>query len=314
MGSTSFISGPRLFTTTSVRTILHNSFYAGQVKYNDQSFVGLHEPLVSGDNFTTVQQVLRKNSGRSETLHPRPERNYLLKGLIRCAYCGMPMWSQTYKNGNRYYREHHRSRGLMECPSGSGSVICEVADEQVGRLVNAIALETDWIDQIIALIQLQDEVKTISESRRRVEERLRRLGKAYVNGVYADSDFEREKRSLEMQLESLVVPEVNAATEAGRLLEQLPELWEAATLEERRGLLLAMLDGVYFDAKEAKAIVAIRPKPAFQIAVTKEGSNVTLIKNEPPNIPLEGGMCFWWRRGGVEPPVQKTSPRDVLQA
>ena len=65
-----------------------------------------------------------------------------------------------------------------------------------------------------------------------------------------------------------------------------------------------MLDGVYFDAKEAKAIVAIRPKPpfrpVFRVAVTKEGSNVALIKNEPPNVPLEADLWFWWRRGGVE--------------
>ena len=28
-----------------------------------------------------------KNSGRSETLHPRPERQHLLKGVIRRACC-----------------------------------------------------------------------------------------------------------------------------------------------------------------------------------------------------------------------------------
>jgi len=31
-------------------------------------------------------------------------REYLLKGLIRCAHCLMPMWAQTYKSGRRYYR------------------------------------------------------------------------------------------------------------------------------------------------------------------------------------------------------------------
>jgi site-specific DNA recombinase len=41
------------------------------------------------------------------TLQQHPERAYLLKGLLRCAYCGMPMWAQTYKSGNPYYREHN---------------------------------------------------------------------------------------------------------------------------------------------------------------------------------------------------------------
>ena len=75
---------PRLFTTASIRGILHNPFYTGKVKYNDELFPGTHEPLVSQEIFDTVQVTLKKNSGRSETLRPRPAREYLLKGIVRC--------------------------------------------------------------------------------------------------------------------------------------------------------------------------------------------------------------------------------------
>ena len=64
-----------------------------------------------------------------------------------------------------------------------------------------------------------------------------------------------------------------------------------------------MLDAVYVDTLEEKAIVAIRPKPAFQplfeIATTREGSDVILI-NQPPqadNEPEAVDSCFWLRRG-----------------
>ena len=47
-----------------------------------------------------------------------------------------------------------------------------------------------------------------------------------------------------------------------------------------------MLDGVYIDAKDEKRIVAIKPKPAFgpvfQVATTKAGSDVVLIREEDP--------------------------------
>ena len=87
----SVIQGPRLFTHASVRGILHNTFYAGLVRHRKQFYPGVHEPLVSKEVFDVVQDKLRKNSGRSQTLTPRPERQYLLKGIIRCAYCLMPM-------------------------------------------------------------------------------------------------------------------------------------------------------------------------------------------------------------------------------
>ena len=64
-----------------------------------------------------------------------------------------------------------------------------------------------------------------------------------------------------------------------------------------------MLDAVYVDAKEGKAVVAIRPKPAFrpvfEIATTREGSNVALITTTPPDFfsPEALNSCSWWRRG-----------------
>ena len=73
-------------------------------------------------------------------------------------------------------------------------------------------------------------------------------------------------------------------------------------MNERRKLMLTMLDAVYVDAKEEKCIVAIKPKPPFnpifQVATTKEGSGVILLK-EPPAAFSEA-PCFWWRRGRVE--------------
>ena len=112
------------------------------------------------------------------------------------------------------------------------------------------------------------------------------LGTAFVDGVYEENDYKRQKRQLELELESLVVPQADAAEEAGQLIEKLPELWQEATLLERRTLLLTMLDGVYIDAKDEKRVVAIKPKPAFrpvfQVATTKAGSDVVLFQEECP--------------------------------
>ena len=77
-----------------------------------------------------------------------------------------------------------------------------------------------------------------------------------------------------MELESLVVPGVNGAEEARNLIHDLPKLWSSANPEERRKLLLTVLEAVYIDAKQTKSIVAIKPKPPFrpifQVAVFEE--------------------------------------------
>jgi len=111
---------------------------------------------------------------------------------------------------------------------------------------------------------LADDVEQVRHERTQTEQRLKRLGKAYVDGLYDDEGYRREKRSLEDKLANLVVPGVDAAMEAGKLLEDLPVLWEEADLAERRKLLMAMLYAVYVDTVDEKSVEAIRPKPAFQ--------------------------------------------------
>jgi hypothetical protein len=148
-------------------------------------------------------------------------------------------------------------------------------------------------------------VERVREQRVKTREKLKRLGIAFVAKTFDEAEFHRQRRQLELELESLVVPEADAAQEAGNLIQELPQLWVAANSAEQRQILLTMLDGVYVDAKEERRIVALKPKPAFkvlfQIATTKEGSGIVLY-NEKTLALSESldGSCFWWRRGRVE--------------
>ena len=215
-------SGPKLFTVASVRGILHNPFYTGKIKHRGEIMPGVHDSLISEELFDTVQATLKKNNSRSETLNPRPERHYLLKGIIRCAYCGMPMWAQTYHNGHRYYREHKASRSIDICPSAGVTIACEIVDDQIRKLVSAIELGPRWLDEVLSIISLKDESERIQKQRKQANDKLRRMGRAYIDGLLPDDEYSRQKKLLEMELESLVVPGANAAEEAGNLLINLP--------------------------------------------------------------------------------------------
>jgi site-specific DNA recombinase len=283
-------NGPRLFTTASIRWILHNPFYCGKIAYRGKLLPGKHQALISEDVFDMVQKTLKKNCGRSETLAIKAQRQYLLKGIIRCAYCGLPMSSQTYNSGNAYYREHNTSRSNGLCSRGA-AITCRIIDDQIDELVSGIELGPQWLEEVLSIISQKDEVHQVEEKKVAVIEKLRRMAKAYVDGLFPDEEYHQQKKLLEMELESLVIPAADASEEAGKLIMNLKGLWAEANLEEKRKLLLTMLDAVYVDAKKSKSIVAIRPKPPFkpifQVAVAKEESEIRII-----NEPIKGTSVF----------------------
>ncbi len=86
-------------------------------------------------------------------------------------------------------------------------------------------------------------------------------------GLFDEVEYHRQKKSLEWELESLLIPEVDAAKEAGRLLADMPKLWAGATLLERHQMLTVILDAVYIDMKGSKSIVSVKAKPAFKLVL-----------------------------------------------
>jgi site-specific DNA recombinase len=162
---------------------------------------------------------------------------------------------------------------------------------------------------VLAIISLKDEVEQVKKKRLSIQEKLRRMARTYLDGLFPDEEYHRQKRLLEMELDSLLIPEANAAEEAGKLIRDLPNLWEKANQCERRKLLTLMLDAVYFEAKKIKSVVAIRPKPpfapVFQVAASKEGSKIRIL-----NEPYKGSSVFLVETGESRTPrpKAKTSP------
>ena len=67
--------------------ILRNPVYSGLIRFNEQQFKGMHEALIEESLYRKVQSVRRDRSHGATKL----KREFLLKGLIRCAECGSVM-------------------------------------------------------------------------------------------------------------------------------------------------------------------------------------------------------------------------------
>ena len=103
----------------------------------------------------------------------------------------------------------------------------------------------------------------------REKERLKlkkvRTIKLYKEGYIEDAEFQGEMAAVELAIRKLDVPEVGGVTydevvEAGEHIPGMAALWDVATPEERREMVILMLEpgGLYYDM-EQKIIAALNP-------------------------------------------------------
>ena len=271
------------FTHFAIRDLLTNPFYAGQLRFRNDIVPGSHEKVVDITLYEAVQSLrTRRTQGPSR-------RSYLLRGIVRCAQCGGRLWATSPHHGYTYYRQQ---ANVHDCPMGETSVPCKVIDRQVEDVVTSLRLEPNWRETIIQRVIALSERERVAGERRQAEGRLKRLGRAFIDGFISERAYEAERGQLEARLASLVTPEVDVAVEAGALLDQIQELWREATTDERHNLLVGMIDAVYVDMS-ARKVVGITPKGPFKEAFRSLEGNLLVPPEEADHVLL------WWRRRGL---------------
>lgn len=66
--------------------MLANEAYVGRVHWREQTFPGIHEPLIDTDTFARVQALL-KERGEDMAMRASSRSDFLLSGVIRCGRC-----------------------------------------------------------------------------------------------------------------------------------------------------------------------------------------------------------------------------------
>ena len=60
-------------------------------------------------------------------------------------------------------------------------------------MIEAIELKPKWQEEVLAILNLKDEVSRITKERQDIHEKKRRMAKAYMDGLFPDEDYNRQK-------------------------------------------------------------------------------------------------------------------------
>ena len=274
--------GDRLFTKDTITAILRNEFYAayapdddrGTVLYHGERYRGQHRAAFTYEEWQQIRAVTQSMyhaSNRPQTAR----RVYELAGYIACVHCGLTLRCQGHvKTGHTYYRDTAKTRRLP-CPAGGDlTVRTDLATRQFGDLLKGLMLPENWRElmrqKMIAAAEAAGmNAMTIEREKERLKLKRSRILKQHREGYIDDEEMQGELAAVELALRELESPNVDGikladVIAAGERIPGIAALWDVATVEERREMVMLLLEpaGLLYDL-ENKIIAAIKPRPAF---------------------------------------------------
>ena len=237
--------------------ILRNPFYIGiiRMKGSGESYVGVHEPIVSKALFSRVQDVLDGKLSARPLVH-----NFMFRRMIICTYCEYSLVGEARK-GHVYYRCHTRT-----CPTVS--IREEVAEATIRGYLTPLSLSNGEAAEMKARAismradtekDREDQTRAVNLRMEVVSGRLARLMDVYLDGAVDRQVFEEKKLTLLMERKALEEERdriargeqalVDRLLEYLGLLETLPLSYEMANPIEKQKLIKTVTSDLCGDGK-----------------------------------------------------------------
>ena len=252
-----------LFTGWSIRDLLSNRFFLGEVRHKGEYYPGRHQRLVMEDLFNDVQERIKDNRSRKSVSVSRSSRNpHMLTGLLRCHQCGTKLWSQRQGQDGKTYYVVPKKGTDRKCAHAGQSFVGYVFEGQVDQIFGGFTLRPDWVDWIIQnYVEGTDHNESLKR-RETIRRKIERAQELYLEGDLTKDRYLIIKENAEAELTTIYVPELDDAAEAVKILTDLKQLWKSADPGQRNRLLLAVFHSIYVDL-ENREVVGFRPMKAF---------------------------------------------------
>jgi site-specific DNA recombinase len=253
--------GENAFTKDTVRVILSNRFYLGELPDGEGGWLpGKHGALVDPDLFQRVQVMRERNTYRPRRVST-VRTPWALSGVATCGDCGEPLVLFGAGPRRRVQCSGRRQGNGCDAPT----FFVETVEEQIGHLLDGFAVPTNAHDWLLTAWR-RDRSRHIDANAERIRLRgkLNRLSELYVEGLIQRHAYDEQREATLSQLANLPA-DTDPNDEAGRILANyltnIGQAWTAATPDERNQMARQLFTDVLVINKTA---VAVMPRPEFR--------------------------------------------------
>jgi DNA invertase Pin-like site-specific DNA recombinase len=270
----------RPFSKDTIRDLLQNRTYLGQVKYQKYKRTadgrrsysapvhwldGQHDPVLDEDLFDRCQEVRAER--RSHRQPTKKYNHYLLRDIAYCyRCCSNPPEGKTFRNygklrcqaqkggRNRYYRCRANELGY-DCDQPGVRV--EDIDGQVVTILKNLKPPKDWRKGVTAAVSEMLGERNLDERLAEIREIIQRMDMRWDHGFFADEEEYIEQRlKLQQELEQLTPIPDDDLEQAANLLNEFGTHWKRleGKPKAQRDLVKLIVQRVYIEGKDVVAM------------------------------------------------------------
>ena len=249
-----------------LRRVMDSGFAAGILTYGEQTYDGVHEPLITRDQWESY----RAARARRRVLVNTERSQYVLSGLVRCAKCGGPMVAGQF--GAKKTPKYRCSQGKETGVHTGGYVMASFVEDEVLSWLSSIASDVQ------AAIKLEDAVYLQMRRARKdagqwtkrlqlIDAEVQELIRHLVQKRITEGEFEKASESLRDEQEELQKLLALAAITASDPVASKPQSdaidllaqWSVLDVSARREALRRLISKVVVTTGRPRAVVEVIP-------------------------------------------------------
>jgi site-specific DNA recombinase len=251
--------GSNLFTKDTVRPMLKNRFYLGELPDGAGGWrAGAHEPLLDDALFDAARQA-RERRATNPLPVKRQARVYSLSGLLRCQYCGGTLHIHRDKGRARAYC--YRGRQGPKCEQRS--TFLDVYEKQILDYLESFSLPEDLQQALVHVQERSREgIADVAARRQRIETQLENVRTLFELGDLSKEEYVARRERLIRERDSLRETDEweGILAQAAAFLSDLPAAWRAADDTQRNALARMLFVQIRI---KGDWVAAVEPQPSF---------------------------------------------------
>lgn len=271
--------GERIFATSTIRRILNNRFYLGEIPIDKRHKVknpgwmpGLHEPLIAQDLWDRAHAQLARRTGHPQAGRKGYQAHPFGRGMVQCVSCaehGVVAYFHI-KPAQRqgHYSSLICSERAMRHQCSEPTVRERDLEAQIETFLARFSIPAEDREALLsryATMPPETPQNDAEGERERIRQAMDALDAKLDVGRIDATVYRQKMRALQSELAQIqdapaAAPEVDVLRETAAYLADVVSLWRDADGWERAELVQLLFSRVWVHDRQ---IVRLEPAPAF---------------------------------------------------